>query len=161
ASALDAYLHESQPKLLIVQPSRDERETDKTRPARTVLVMECFNPPEQIEPLVSRLEVVTKHASPALYNAAELQRVPLKFLWWPIAKVQGGVGGKRRFIAISVAVLLALISGVMAAPASVPPYGAQLRMDAKGQVQPVEIVKVFPPREIQVREVRVKPGEKI
>jgi competence ComEA-like helix-hairpin-helix protein len=161
ATALDAYLHESQPKLLIVQPCRDERETDKTRPARAVLVMECFNPPEQIEPIVSRLEVVTKHAAPALYNAAELKRVPLKFLWWPIAKVQEGVGGKRRFIAISVAVLLALIIGVMAAPASVPPYGAQLRMEAKGQLQPVEIVKVFPPREIQVRDVRVKPGDKI
>ena len=97
-SSLDEYLHESQPKLLVVQPIRDEREKDTTKPARSVLVLESFNPPENAEPLVQRLEVVGKHAAPALYNAAEMKRVPLKFLWWPIAKVQEGIGGKGRFI---------------------------------------------------------------
>jgi hypothetical protein len=155
AHALDEYLHESQPKLLIVEPCRDERETDTDRPARTVLVVECFNPPEQIEPLVQRLEVVAKHAAPALYNAAELKRVPLKFLWWPLAKLQEGIGGKRRFIAVSVAALLAVLIGVMVL---VP---APLRVEAKGQVQPVEIAKIYPPREGQVRAMRVKPGEKV
>jgi Na+/proline symporter len=33
ASSLDAYLHESQPKLLVVQPIRDDREKDTTKPA--------------------------------------------------------------------------------------------------------------------------------
>jgi hypothetical protein len=155
AHALDEYLHESQPKLLIVQPVRDERETDKARPARSVLVVECFNPPEQIETLLQRLDVVTKHAAPALYNAAELASVPLKFLWWPIAKLQHGIGGKRRFIAAGVAVLLAL---VVAAMVLVP---APLRMEAKGQLQPVEVTKIYPPREGQVRDVRVQPGKKI
>lgn len=155
AHALDDYLHESQPKLLIVQPVRDEREKDKDKPARAVLVMECFNPPEQIETLVQRLEVVSKHAAPALYNAAQMRRVPLKFLWWPIAKVQEGVGGKGRFIAASIAVLLALFVGAMIL---VP---ADLRMEAKGQMLPVEISKIFPPREGQVRDLRAKPGAKI
>lgn len=155
ASALDEYLHESQPKLLIVQPVRDEREKDKAKPARAVLVMEVFNPPEQIDPLVQRLEVVTKHAAPALYNAAEMKRVPLKFLWWPIAQVQEGLGGKRRFIAASIAVLLAVLVGVMIL---VP---ADLRMEAKGQMQPVDISKIFPPREGSIRAVRVKPGDKV
>ena len=155
AHALDDYLHESQPKLLIVQPCRDEREKDMTKPARAVLVMECFNPPEQTEPLLQRLDVVTKHAAPALYNAAELKRVPLKFLWWPIARVQEGLGGKRRFIAASIAVLLALFVGAMVI---VP---APLRMEAKGQMLPVEIAKIFPPREGQVVAVRAKPGDKI
>jgi hypothetical protein len=155
AHALDEYLHESQPKLLIVQPCRDERETDKARPARSVLVMECFNPPEQTEPIVQRLDVVIKHAAPALYNAAELKKVPLKFLWWPVAKVQEGLGGKRRFIAVSVAVLLA---GLVGAMVLIP---APLRMEAKGQMQPVEIAKIYPPREGGVRDLRVKPGDKI
>ncbi|MBN9121200.1 MAG: hypothetical protein J0I06_18950, partial [Planctomycetes bacterium] len=153
ASALDDYLHESQPKLLIVQPVRDEREKDTAKPARAILVMECFNPPEQIDPIVQRLDVVTKHAAPALYNAAEMKRVPLKFLWWPIAKLQEGIGGKRRFIAAGIAVLLALLVGVMIL---VP---ADLRMEAKGQMQPVEITKIFAPREGIAREVRAKPGE--
>ena len=150
AHALDEYLHESQPKLLIVQPVRDEREKDKHKPARAVLVMECFNPPEQTEPLVQRLDIVTKHAAPALYNAAEMKRVPLKFLWWPIAKLQEGIGGKRRFIAASIAVLLALIVGVMVL---VP---APLRMEAKGQLLPVEISKIYPPQEGRIVEVRVR-----
>ena len=161
ARALDDYLHESQPKLLIVQPCRDEREKDTAKPARAVLVMECFNPPEQTEALMQRLEIVTKHAAPALYNAAELRRVPLKFLWWPIAKVQEGVGGKRRFIAGGIALLVAILIGVMAAPPSVPPFGAQLRMDAKGQMQPVELAKIYPTREGVVRDIRAKPGQQI
>ncbi|VTR98608.1 Membrane-fusion protein OS=Singulisphaera acidiphila (strain ATCC BAA-1392 / DSM 18658 / VKM B-2454 / MOB10) GN=Sinac_6851 PE=4 SV=1 [Gemmata massiliana] len=161
ARALDDYLHESQPKLLVVQPCRDEREKDTAKPARAVLVLEAFNPPEQTETLMQRLEIVNKHAAPALYNAAEMRRVPLKFLWWPIAKVQEGVGGKRRFIAGGIALLVAILIGVMAAPASVPPFGAQLRMEAKGQMQPVELSKIYPPREGTVRDIRVKPGQQI
>jgi hypothetical protein len=155
ARALDDYLHESQPKLLIVQPVRDERETDKKKPARAVLVMEVYNPPEQTETLVQRLDVVAKHAAGALYNAAEMKRVPLKFLWWPIAKLQEGLGGKRRFYTIAAIVLLAVLIGTMTA---VP---ATLRMEAKGQLQPVELLKVFPPREGQVLDVRVRPGQVI
>ncbi|MCI0699465.1 MAG: hypothetical protein L0241_00070 [Planctomycetia bacterium] len=155
AEALDNYLHESQPKLLIVQPARDEREKDQTRPARAVLVMESFNPPEQTEPLIQRLEIVIKHAAPALYNAAQMKRVPLKFLWWPIAKVQEGLGGKRRFIIVSIVVLLAVLIGVMT---FVP---SELRMEAKGQMLPVEIAKIFPPLEGRVRELRVRPGDRI
>lgn len=155
ANALDDYLHESQPKLLIVTPCRDEREKDPQRPARSVLMLESFNPPEQIDTLVSRLEIVGKHAAPALYNAAELKRIPLKVLWWPLAKLQEGLGGKRRFVVASVAVLFTVLVGVMVL---VP---APLRMDAKGQLLPVEIAKIFPPREGVVTEIRVKPGQEI
>ena len=49
---------------------------------------DLFNPPENTDPLIQRLEVIGKHAAPALYNAAEMKRVPLKFLWWPLAKIQ-------------------------------------------------------------------------
>src|SRR5262249_10952132 len=109
ASALDAYLAESQPKLLVVQPIRDEREKDTNKPARSVLLLESFNPPEQPEPMVQRLEVIGKHAAPALYNAAELKRIPLKFLWWPLAKLQEGVGGKGKFYGITAMVLLTVL----------------------------------------------------
>ncbi len=155
ASALDDYLNESQPKLLIVQPIRDEREKDLKKPTRSVLVLESFNPPEQTEPIVQRLEVIGKHAAPALYNAAELKRVPLKFLWWPLAKLQEGIGGKARFYTIGGAVLIAILAAVMVCV----PY--QLRMEAKGQMLPVEIAQIFPPKEGYVRSILVKPGEKI
>ncbi|HEV3385950.1 MAG TPA: hypothetical protein VG097_14120, partial [Gemmata sp.] len=155
AHALDEYLNESQPKLLIVQPIRDEREKDNHKPARSVLVLESFNPPDQTDPMVQKLEVIGKHAAPALYNAAELKRVPLKFLWWPLAKVQEGIGGKSRFYMIAGAILLAVLIGVMITV----PY--TLRMEAKGQLLPVEISTIYPPREGVIRDIRVKPGDEI
>ena len=154
-TALDEYLNESHPKLLIVQPIRDEREKDAAKPSRSVMVLESFNPPEQTEPMVQRLEVIGKHAAPALYNSAEMKRVPLKFLWWPLAKLQEGIGGKSRFYMIGGVILLAILIGVMSAV----PY--QLRMEAKGQLLPVEIAQIFPPKEGIVRDIRVKPGDQI
>ncbi|HEY2911410.1 MAG TPA: efflux RND transporter periplasmic adaptor subunit [Gemmataceae bacterium] len=153
--SLDEYLNESQPKLLVVQPIRDEREKDQSRAARSVLVLESFNPPEQIEPLIQRLEVVGKHAAPALYNAAQMKRVPLKFLWWPIAKVQEGLGGKARFYTVGAIVLLMILTAVMI----LVPY--PLRMDAKGQLQPTENANIFAPREGKLVRFHVKPGDKL
>jgi hypothetical protein len=155
ARSLDDYLHESQPKLLVVQPIRDEREKDTKKPARSILVLESFNPPENADPMVQRLEVVGKHAAPALYNAAQMKRVPLKFLWWPLARIQEGIGGKGRFYGIAAAVLLAILISCMI----VVPY--PLRMDAKGQLLPVEIAQLFPVEEGQVMEIGRKPGEEV
>ena len=157
SDTLDGYLAESTPKFLVVQPIRDERENAnakaKAKKARTVLLMESFNPPEQTEPLVQRLEVIGKHAAPALYNAAEMKKVPLKALWWPILKVQEGLGGKARFIAIGSTMLVAtLVAALVLIPKS-------LRMEAKGQLLPVEIGQVFSPTEGRVLDIKVKPGE--
>ena len=160
--ALDNYLNESQPKLLIVQPIRDEREKDATKPARSVMVLESFNPPEQTEPMVQRLEIVGKHAAPALYNASQMKKVPLRFLWWPIQKVQEGVGGKARFIGIAATILLAVAIGLLSAPPSWPPiYGAALRVESKGQLLPAEITKLYAPTDGVVREIKVRPGQYI
>ncbi len=160
--ALDNYLNESQPKLLIVQPVRDEREKDQTKPARSVMVLESFNPPEQIEPMVQRLEVVGKHAAPALYNASQMKKVPLKVLWWPLQKLQEGVGGKARFIGITATILLAVAIGLLAAPPSWPPvYGSALRVEAKGQMLPTEITKLYAPTDGVVREIKSRPGDQI
>ncbi len=120
-----------------------------------MLVLESFNPPENADPLIQRLEVVGKHAAPALYNAAQMKRVPLKFLWWPLAKLQEGVGGKGRFYAIAGTILLAILIGCMIAV----PY--PLKMEAKGQLLPVEIAQIYPPRDGIVKEILRKPGEKI
>jgi hypothetical protein len=155
AAALDAYLSESQPKLLVVQPIRDEREKDMNKPARSVLLLESFNPPEKTEPLTQRLEVIGKHAAPALYNAAELHRVPLKFLWWPLARLQEGVGGKGRFWGITAAVALTILIACLI----LVPY--PLRMDAKGQLLPVEIAQIYAARDGTIREIRARPGEQI
>jgi hypothetical protein len=156
ADSLDAYLHESQPKLLVVQPIRDDREKDAAKPARSVLLLESFNPPENTDPLVQRMEVIGKHAASALYNAAEMKRVPLKFLWWPIAKIQEGVGGKAKFITMSVLLLLAVLIGCMVGV----PY--PLRMDATGQLLPEELALIYPPRQGIVEDIMdVQHGKEI
>jgi hypothetical protein len=118
-------------------------------------VLESFNPPEQTEALTQRLEVIGKHAAPALYNAAQMKRVPLKVLWWPLAKLQEGVGGKGKFYALTAMVLIAILIGCMV----LIPY--PLRMEAKGTLVPVEIVQIFPLREGSVFEIRTKPGDTV
>ena len=137
--ALDEYLAESQPKLLVVTPIRDDREKDNGKKARSVLLMECFNPPEQVEPLIQKLDVVSKHAANALYNAAEMRRVPFGFLWRPVAAFQESIGGKHRLywlLGISAAVLL-IASMILV------PY--PLKLAAVGEFLPVQISQAFPP----------------
>jgi len=152
--ALDEYLAESQPKLLVVQPIRDEREKKDDVPARSALLLESFNPPDNVEPLVQRMELVGKHAAPALYNAAELKRIPFKMLWKPVLWVQNGVGGKTRFITLLVCALVVALALVMV----FVPY--QLKMDAKGQFKPRVEKAVYAPHEGEVIEVLVKPGQR-
>ena len=42
--ALDAYLAESNSKLLVVLRRRDEREKESQKPSRSAMLMECFEP---------------------------------------------------------------------------------------------------------------------
>jgi hypothetical protein len=153
--ALDDYLAESQPKLLVVMPIRDEREKDEKRPAKSVLLLESFNPPENAEPLIQKLEIVGKHAAPALYNAAEMKSIPLKVMWWPVKKIQDGLGGKARLITAAVVVGLALLTAAMV----LVPYA--LKMEAKGQLEPVETAMVFPTAEGSIRAFKFLPGDKV
>src|SRR5207245_721672 len=91
--ALDEYLAEQTPKLLVIVPVRDEREKPKEgsneplKPVRSGILMEMFDPPEATGPLEQKLDVVAAHSATALYNSAEMKRVPLKPLWWPLLKV--------------------------------------------------------------------------
>ncbi|MCZ2340876.1 MAG: hypothetical protein LC104_03665 [Bacteroidales bacterium] len=153
SEALDDYLAESQPKLLVVLPIRDEREAESKKPPRSILLMEVFNPPEQVEPMIQRLEVVGKHAAPALYNAAELKRIPFGFLWRPLAKLQEGLGGKHRFIALGIGILVtALILALVLVP-------YPLKMEADGEFMPRYVTQVFSPYEGDVRGVLRHPGD--
>ena len=106
--ALDEYLAESNSKLLVVQPLIDERDTKNQAKARSATLVENFEITTDQEQQFARLEVIARHATPALYNAAEYRRIPMRFIWMPIAKVQDGLGGKTKAIITSVAVGLAL-----------------------------------------------------
>jgi hypothetical protein len=161
-SALDAYLHESNPKVLILQPLRDEREmvTEKEKdpkpgPARSALLLEAFDPPEQIDPMLQRFDIVASHAAPALYNAAEMKRIPFRFLWRPIMALQGAAGGKRRFYTY---VVVGLLTAIVLAMFFVP---YPLKLDAKGQLLPEERHYIYPTGQGRVIRFKVAPGQTI
>ncbi len=147
--ALDAYLAESNSKVLAVVPLKDEREeTAKKKKVRTALMMECFETNSAPEQLLARLDVVGRHACPALYNASEYRRIPMRFLWLPLAYVQDGLGGKAKAITTLVAAAVAtLILALIFIP-------YPLKMDAKGQLLPRNRVWLFAPVEGNVKNIR-------
>ncbi len=119
-------------------PLKDDREgKDSRKPARAAMVMECFEPPAEVQPLLDRLDVVSRHATSALYNAVEYRRIPMRFLWMPLAKAQEGLGGKARAIWMMVCLSLTMLIAVMV----LVPY--PLKMDATGQLVPVVRKKLF------------------
>jgi hypothetical protein len=153
-SALDHYLAESNTKLLVVQPLKDDRETGK-RPPRSALVMECFEPPAEPQQLIARLEVVSRHATPALYNAVEHRRIPGRWVWQPLAKVQDGIGGKAKAIS---AVVVGLLSFLVAMLFLVP---YELEMDSTGKLVPWARRVVYAPTAGQVLDFKVEPASVI
>jgi hypothetical protein len=150
--ALDNYLAESNSKLLVIMPLRDERESETKKPPRSALMMECFEPNATPDQLVARLEVVGRHAASAFYNALEHRRIPMRWIWMPIAKVQEGLGGKARAIITSITLAVVLLIGALIWV----PY--PLTMKAKGNLLPVERQYVFPPVGGTIREFKVDKG---
>jgi hypothetical protein len=154
--ALDAYLAESNSKLLVVLPLRDEREgQDNKKVPRSAIIMECFEPAAAPEQLFARLEVIGRHASTALYNAVEHRRIPMRFVWMPIAAVQEGLGGKTQAIiyAISAGVVLLILALIFV------PY--PLKMDASGALQPEVRRWVYAPTKGKVVAISVEPNERV
>ncbi|HMC66646.1 MAG TPA: hypothetical protein VKI65_17055, partial [Gemmataceae bacterium] len=159
--ALDHYLAESNSKLLVILPLSDERDKDSKRPPRSALVMESFEPAAVPEQLMARLEVVGKHATSALYNAVEHRRIPMRWVWMPLAKVQDGLGGKARAITLGVVAALAVLMFLFTVPPDILPLpGQTLKMDAKGQLLPQERQWTFSSKEGQIVEISpdIKPG---
>jgi hypothetical protein len=100
------------------------------------------------------MEVVGKHAAPALYNAVEHRRIPMRFLWLPLAKVQEGLGGKARAITALVIAGLAALFLVL----YFVPY--PLRMEATGQLLPEERLYIFSPKPGFVDDIPLLPDDK-
>src|SRR5262249_48333286 len=130
--ALDAYLAESNSKLLVVLPQRDERESKTKKLPRSAVMLECFEPALAPDQLVSRLEIVSRHSTTALSNASEHRRIPGRYIWQPLAHLQEGLGGKARAITASVIAALVALAFLLTVPPSVLPLPWQmLKMDAK------------------------------
>jgi hypothetical protein len=122
---------------------------------RSAVLMEMFDPPELTAPLEQKLDVVAAHSTTALYNSAEMKRVPLKPLWWPLMKVQQGLGGKARFwTAFTIAALVLLTVAF-----TVIPY--PLKLDATGKLAPEERYYIYSPQEAQIQQFLVNPNDEL
>jgi hypothetical protein len=147
---LDGYLEASHCKALVVLPLRDEggaarggRDRPPPRP-RVALLLECFEVRLPLDQLVARLETVSRHAGPALYNASKYRHIPLRFLWGPVSWLQAGLGGKGRAIAAAVtAAVVALVAALVLVP-------YPLKLDGKGQLLPRQRRWTYAPVEGQV-----------
>lgn len=146
--ALDAYLSESNSKLLVVMPLVDEREKEKKGPVRSAVMMESFETAENPEQAVARLEVIGRHATSALYNSAEYRRIPMRFLWLPLAKLQEGLGGKARAIGMGIFFLV----GILIAAMIFIPY--PLKMEAHGQLLPIQRAWIYAPVAGHVKKIQ-------
>jgi hypothetical protein len=156
-ASLDAYLGESNSKILVVMPLADEREKDRKKLARSALMMESFETTLLPEQLLARLDVVGRHATSALYNAQEYRRIPMRFLWLPLAYVQDGLGGKAK--AITTAVLTGLVV-LLLAMIYVP---FPLRMESNGVALPIVRQWIYSPMPGKVEEIPagLKSGKKV
>jgi hypothetical protein len=155
--ALDAYLGESNSKILVVMPLHDERDKESKKPARSALLMECFETNLQPEQLIARLDVVGRHAAPALYNAGQYRRIPMRFLWLPLAYVQDGLGGKTK------AIITAVVAGVAALVLAMVFVQFPLRMEANGPLLPRERNWIYSPIPGKVEDIMpgLKSGSKV
>jgi hypothetical protein len=144
-TALNAYLKETECRLLVALPMHDGSTS-----AQFALVMECFEAPTVAEVLVGRLEVLGRHSRGALHNAAVYRRVPVRFLWQWLARLRkpGGTLGLTAAIAV-VGIGVALVG---------LPW--PLKMEATGQLLPRERRWVYAPGEGQVLrfEQGLQPG---
>lgn len=146
-ACLDAYLAESNCKILVIAPLHDERDKESKKPARSALMMECFETNLPTEQLLARLDVVGRHSCPALYNALEYQRIPMRFIWLPLAYLQDGMGGKAKAItALSLTGVAILILALILIP-------FPLKMEAGGTALPQARVWVYSPIPGKVEDV--------
>jgi hypothetical protein len=155
--ALDEYLQESPCRLLVIKPLRDEREgdgKDKPKlPPRSALIMECYEAQADEPQVEARLEIVSKHASSALFNAIEHRRIPGRWIWLPLAKLQEGLGGKTK------AIVLAVVAAVSLLGAGLYAFPYPLKMEATGKALPQVRRWVYPPSSGILNRFEVKPND--
>jgi biotin carboxyl carrier protein len=149
AHALDAYLGESNCKLLIVLPLK------KDGPAFATLTVESFEPAFSAEKLLQRLQTLAPHASLALGNAVETARMPLQRISRALAQVRDWANARTVTRIGLYALPLVLLIAVLAL---VP---MTLRLEAKGQLVPVQRQMVYAAQSGKIVDLRARHGDRV
>jgi biotin carboxyl carrier protein len=149
ARALDAYLGESNCKILVVLPLK------KDGRAFAVLAAESFEPVLAAAPLLQKLERLAPHAASALSNAVETARMPLQRVARVLAQVRDWANARALTRMALYSLPLLLLSALLAL---VP---MTLRMEAKGQLVPVQRQMVYAAQTGKIIELRARPGDRV
>ncbi len=138
--ALDEYLAVCGCKFLVIVPVGNKSEP-------FALVLENFDTETAPEPAIERLEILGRHASSALVNAAQFERVPLHRLWPRLGRLQRGK------TALRVGALSGVAAALLAALICVP---YPLKLEATGQLLPRERRWLYAP--VEGRVIHFEPG---
>jgi multidrug efflux pump subunit AcrA (membrane-fusion protein) len=156
--ALEIYVDESGSKAVIItllhrpeEPSKDGKVPDKV-PFGCV-VAEQIGDELIVTDVHARSEVVSRHASTALYNAQEHHRIFLK----PLLKAMGSPWRVLRGRTLAkIAAVVGVIAAVVLVMAFVP---WKLTIEGKGSVLPEERRNTYAPLSARVAEVHVDHGD--
>jgi len=152
-TALDAYLVESNARLLILAPLADEREVTVQR--RSALLVESFEASVSPDQINQRLSLLAPHAASALFNAVEHDRLPLGALGRGIVRGRTWLR-PRGWIklmagAACIATVIALLTFVQ----------TPLRREASGQALPHERQTVFAALTGKIVEMKAQNGDRV
>jgi biotin carboxyl carrier protein len=154
-AALDAYLTESNCKMLIVLPLRKVQNGAADGPAFAALTAESFEPASSVEQVQHRLQALAPHASSALGNAVEMSRLPLHRFARVLARVRDWANTRTVTRLGLYALPLVLLGAVLTL---VP---MSLRLEAKGQLLPVQRQMVYATQNGKIVELRARPGDRV
>jgi biotin carboxyl carrier protein len=153
--ALDAYLVESNSKLLVLLPLRDPRRQGQGRRGQAAVLAESFDPALTLPQLESRLEVAVPHVASALHNALDYQRASRGWFARCRDRFEEWADGKRSRRAAAVAAGALLVVGALAV------FPAPLRVDAHGHLLPEERQIVYAPLHGRVVEMKTQHGDRV
>ena len=162
---IDAYVDLAHAKSVTVLPLREpveggEEENDpkkkkKEPPVLAALVIEQVELPPDRAAVAERAEAVAQHSAAALANAMDHQGVFLLSLWKLLGKTRWLVEAQRLPKTLTVvAILVAAIAALFVVP-------ADLALEGRGTLQPIERRDVFAPLPGKVTNVLVKHGDKV
>ena len=146
--ALNPYLAQSNSRWLIAQPLAQESEAPLA-----VLVAETFQPAGTPDLALERLEALRPHVTAALGNAWHVDRLPLRWLVRPLARLRdsfGGPGSWRWALFATVCAALACFLTFVQLP---------VRPEATGQLVPTERRIVYAPLNGKILDLLVNQGD--
>jgi biotin carboxyl carrier protein len=155
ARALDAYLGESNSKMLVVLPLKKTEAGAKDGAAFAALTAESFEPAFSVEQLQERLQTLAPHSTAALSNAMETAHMPLRrasrALAWVRDRASKRTVTRVGLYTLPLVVLLAVLTFVP----------TQLRLEAKGELLPVQRQMVYAVQTGKIVELRARPGDRV